>query len=199
MYVYQTLYKVEKEPGIIGTSIFSPSMSSDPPSMIHFAEGVVKEEVPLQKGAEGFLVATFADGTTKTTELPNVCLDTQLANNSTAQAKAQAKGKAKAKAKAKGKAKAKAKGKAKGKGKGNGNDIRPNRSLLYSVMWYKKTKCIGIRAKTGQKNQVTSFGGKAVEKSPVEMKNIGYHVCTMLEQGSSLDEAKKEGQRLMHS
>ena len=90
----------------------------------------------------------------------------------------------------KGKGKDKGKGKAKGKGKGKGKR-EDGTSLLYSVMWYKNSKCIGIRAKTGQKNQVTSFGGNAVEKSPVEIKNIGYHVCTMLEQGSSLDDAKK--------
>ena len=197
MYVYLTLYKVEKEPGIIGSSIFTPNMSAIPPSMIHYAEGVVKEEVPLQKGPQGFLVATFADGTTKTSELPNMCLDTQLANNSTAQAKAQGKGKAKAKAK--GKAKAKAKGKANGKGKGKGNCPRPNRSLLYSVMWYKNTKCIGIRLKTGQKNQVTSFGGKKIQKDKDAMKEIGYHVCQKLDEGMSLADAKKEGVRLMNS
>ena len=66
-------------------------------------------------------------------------------------------------------------------------------------MWYKKLKCIGIRAKTGKKNQVTSFGGKSVEKGKVEMKSIGYQVCQMLEAGSSVAEAKKEGERLMHS
>ena len=133
MYVYLTLYKVEKEPGVIGSSIFTPCMSADPPSMIHFAEGVVKEEVPLQKGPQGFLVATFADGTSKTTELPNVCLDTQ--------ANGQPQGKAKAKAKAKGKAKAKAKGKAKGKGK-----REDGTSLLYGIHWYKKYYFIGMRA-----------------------------------------------------
>ena len=140
--------------------------------MVHFADGVIKERVPLIKGAEGFLVATFADGISKTTELPNMCLDTYMQQAGTAQAKAKPQGKAKAKAKAKGKAKAKAKGKAKGKGKGKGKR-EDGTSLLYSVMWYKNHKCIGIRAKTGQKNQVTSFGGKAVEKSPMEMKNIG--------------------------
>ena len=134
------------------------------------------------KGAEGFLVATFADGTSKTTELPNVCLDTYIENTGTAQAKAKPQGKAKAKAK--GKAKAKAKGKAKGKGKGKGKR-EDGTSLLYGVMWYKKTKCIGIRAKTGLKNQVTSFGGKSVEKSKVQMKRIGYHGCKILDRQQS--------------
>ena len=194
IYVYQTLYKVEKEPGIIGASIFSASMSSNPPSMVHFADGVVKERVPLMKGAEGFLVATFADGTSKTTELPNVCLDTYIENTGTAQAKAKPQGKAKAKAKAKGKAKAKAKGKAKGKGK-----REDGTSLLYGIHWYKKYHFIGIRSKTGKKNQVTWVGGKYVQKCKEEMKNIGYHVCKMLDEGSSLADAKKEGVRLMHS
>ena len=66
-------------------------------------------------------------------------------------------------------------------------------------MWYKYQKRIGIRAKTGQKNQVTSLRGRSVEKSKVQMKRIGYHVCKMLETGSSLADAKKEGERLMHS
>ena len=197
VYVYQTLYKVEKEPGIIGASIFSASMSSNPPSMVHFADGVIKERVPLIKGAEGFLVATFADGTSKTTELPNVCLDTYIENAGTAQAKAKPQGKAKAKAKAKGKAKAKAKGKAKGKGKGKGKR-EDGTSLLYSVMWYKNHKCIGIRAKTGQKNQVTSFGGKSVQKGKDEMKEIGHKAIQMIEGGSSVAEAKLEAERLMN-
>ena len=112
--------------------------------------------------------------------------------------KAKGKAMAKAKGKAKGKAKAKAKGKAKAKAKGK-QATSTGHSYLYGVMWYKKTKCIGIRAKTGQKNQDTSFGGKSVEKSKVQMKRIGYHVCKMLETASSLGEAKKEGERLMHS
>ena len=191
IYVYQTLYKVEKEPGIIGASIFSASMSSNPPSMVHFAHGVIQERVPLKKGAEGFLVATFADGTSKTTELPNVCLDTYIVNQG------QGKAKAKAKAKAKGKAKAKAKGKAKGKGKGKGKGAHGT-SLLYNVMWYKKSNCIGIRAKTGLKNQVTSFGGKSVLKGKDEMKEIGHMAIKMIEEGSSVGEAKLEAERLMN-
>ena len=66
-------------------------------------------------------------------------------------------------------------------------------------MWYKNQKCIGIRAKTGKKNQVCSFGGMWIEKDKVEMKSIGYQVCQMLETGSSLVEAKKEAERMMHS
>ena len=187
---------MEKEPGIVGASIFSTDFNAMPPAMVHFADGVVRERVPLLKGAEGLLVATFADGTSKTTELPNVCLDT-LAQQKIIEGEEEDTGKAqgKPKAKAKGKAKAKAKGKAKAKAKGKAKA----QSLLYSVMWYKKHKCIGIRAKTGKKNQVTSFGGKSVEKGKVEMKSIGYQVCQMLEAGSSVAEAKKEGERLMHS
>ena len=67
------------------------------------------------------------------------------------------------------------------------------------MMWYKNQKCIGIRSKTGQKHQVTSFGGKSVEKDKVEMKSIGYHVCQMLETGSSIVDAKKEAERMMQS
>ena len=195
MNVYQTLYKVEKEPGTVGSSVFTTEVNATPPAMVHFADGVVRERVPLVKGAEGFLVATFADGTSKTTELPNVCLDSLTANK--VQGTGKAKGKAKAKAKAKGKAKAKAKGKAKAKAKAKATST--GHSLLYAVMWYKKHKSIGIRAKTGQKNQVTSFGGKSVEKDKVQMKSIGYHVCQMLETGSSVVEAKKEAERMMHS
>ena len=66
-------------------------------------------------------------------------------------------------------------------------------------MWYKNQKCIGIRSKTGQKHQVTSFGGKSVEQDKVEMKSIGYHVCKMLETGSSIVDAKKEAERMMQS
>ena len=196
--------QVENQPGTVGSSVFTTEVNATPPAMVHFADGVVRERVPLVKGAEGFLVATFADGTSKTTELPNVCLDSLTANK--VQGTGKAKGKAKAKAKAKGKAKAKAKPSPRPRpcaaglmAKTKEKASKIGHSRLYGVMWYKNQKCIGIRAKTGLKNQVTSFGGKAVEKSPVEMKNIGYHVCTMLEQGSSLEEAKKEGQRLMHS
>ena len=66
-------------------------------------------------------------------------------------------------------------------------------------MWYKKQKCIGIRAKTGLKNQVLGVGGKSIEKTKVEMKSIGLHVCQMLEEGSSTFQAKKDGERLMYS
>ena len=66
-------------------------------------------------------------------------------------------------------------------------------------MWYKKTKCIGIRAKTGQKNQVTSFGGKSIQKDKDAMKEIGYQVCKLLDEGRSLADAKMEGVRLMNS
>ena len=186
-------------PGITGSSTFTASMSSNPPCMVHVADGVIKERVPLMKGAEGFLVATSADGISKTTELPNMCLDTYMQQAGTAQAKAKPQGKAKAKAKAKGKAKAKAKGKAKGKtkgkGKGKGED---GTSLLYSVMWYKNNRCIGIRAKTGRKNQVTSFGGKSVQKGKEEMKGIGHMAIQMIEDGSSFGEAKLEAERLMN-
>ena len=126
-----------------------------------------------------------------------MCLDTYIENAGTAQAKAKPQGKAKAKAKAKGKAKAKAKGKAKGKGKGKGKG-EDGRSLLYSVMWYKNQKCIGIRSKTGQKNQVTSFGGKSVQKSKDEMKDIGHQAIKLIEEGSSFGEAKLEAERLMN-
>ena len=66
-------------------------------------------------------------------------------------------------------------------------------------MWYKNQKCIGIRAKTGKKNQVTSFGGKSVQKGKEEMKSIGYHAIQIIETGSSLSEAKKEAERLMNT
>ena len=146
---------------------------------------------------EGLLVATFADGTSKTTELPNVCLDSLCQPKSITGEKGKtAKGNGKAKEKAKEK---KGKGKAKGKKAAKGKEKSTGHSLLYGVMWYKNQKCIGIRAKTGKKNQVTSFGGKSIETSKVEMKNIGYHVCNMLEIGNNTTEAKKEGERLMHS
>ena len=65
-------------------------------------------------------------------------------------------------------------------------------------MWYKNQKCIGIRAKTGEKNQVTSFGGKSVQKGKEEMKEIGYQAIKMMEGGSSFGEAKIEAERLMN-
>ena len=107
------------EPGIVGASLFSTDFNARPPVMEHFADGVVRERVPLLKGAEGFLVATFADGTSKTTELPNVCLDT-LAQQKIIEGEEEDTGKAqgKLKAKAKGKAKAKAKGRPKPRPKG---------------------------------------------------------------------------------
>ena len=202
--VYQTLYKVEKQPGTVGSSVFTTEVNATPPAMVHFADGVVRERVPLVKGAEGFLVATFADGTSKTTELPNVCLDNLTANK--VQGTGKAKGKAKAKAKAKGKAKAKAKPSPRPRPCAEGlmaktkeKASKIGHSRLYGVMWYKNQKCIGIRAKTGKMNQVLSFGSKALEKSKVEMKCIGYQVCQMLETGTSLVEAKKEAERMMRS
>ena len=59
-------------------------------------------------------------------------------------------------------------------------------------------KCIGIRSKTGQKHQVTSFGGKSVQKDKAEMKEIGHQAIKMIEEGSSFGEAKLEAERLMN-
>ena len=61
--------KVDNAPVVsYTTDIFSQTMSS-------FSEGKTQQRSPLVKGPAGFLVAQFGD-CIKTTELPNVVLDT---------------------------------------------------------------------------------------------------------------------------
>ena len=66
----------------------------------------------------------------------------------------------------------------------------------YSIMWYVKGKCIGIRAKFGRKNQVMSFGGVRCTKTVHEMKVIAKEIVADLHNGMSVPDAKAKGNRL---
>lgn len=193
------------EPPAASKEIFTTDLSSKPPQMVKFAAGGAQERTPLLKGHEGFLVAHFEDGTRKTTELPNIVLDTLL-EPPTRVAKPKRRKKGKKKGGAKGKVKKKPAAIPPGKpaaipagaippGEDEGKEKAKCR--LYSVMYYKKGKCIGIRAKTGLCNQVMSFGGTAVTKDKAELKAIGAKVCLLLEEGRTVDEGKREANRLL--
>ena len=72
--------------------------------------GKPEETAPLRPGESGFVWCTFADGSTHTTDTPNLMF--HLATQAASKPKAKAKGKATPKGKGRGKPKAKAKGKA---------------------------------------------------------------------------------------
>ena len=72
------------------------------------------------------------------------------------------------------------------------------KSRLFGVMYYKNNHFIGIRAKTGDKNQVVSFGGKAAKsKTKEQMVEIGRKVCLFMDEGRSAEEAKAKAATML--
>lgn len=66
----------------------------------------------------------------------------------------------------------------------------------YGIMWYAKSKCIGIRAKFGAKNQVLSFGGTHCTKTEAEMRAIAKTIVADLHDGMAIIDARQKGKRL---
>ena len=67
----------------------------------------------------------------------------------------------------------------------------------HGIMWYKKTKTIGIREKFGLKRQVVSFGGVSCEKSEGDMRILAKQVVEWLDNGMGKVEAKIEAAKLV--
>ena len=205
----QTVVKEEQQK----TELFTVELGASPPQAQRFAHGRVLEKAPLQKGLDGFLMATFADGTQKAFDVPNLVLETLVKKRAEA-TEAPVDGavpksmKARAKAKGKGK-KAKKKKALKGTGGKTKAAAPPAPPAVaaaapvpspvgsrYGIMYYKNNNAIGIRAKTGLKNQVLAFGGMGCTKGEVALKAVGRTVANMLDNGISTSDAKAEGQRL---
>ena len=75
---------------------------------------------------------------------------------------------------------------------------KDEKSRLFGVMYYKNNHFIGIRAKTGVKNQVVSFGGKtAKDKTKEQMVEIGRKVCLFMDEGRSVEEAKAKAATML--
>ena len=64
----------------------------------------------------------------------------------------------------------------------------------YAILWYKNSKCCGIRAKFGIKTQVLSFGGKKSLKTEQEMRDFAQTVLVPdLHAGATIAETKQKG------
>ena len=72
---------------------YTTDLDFTPPVMIKFGAGYALEKVPLLKGCNGFLVAEFADGTKRETELPNIVLERILTPPHSKRARTKAKAK----------------------------------------------------------------------------------------------------------
>ena len=184
--------------------VYTTDLMAKPPSMSSFSEGKEGSRAPLVKGPEGFLVAHFGD-LVKTTEFPNVVLETLKLPKKVAKNKKEKLGKvAKSKKASTKKTKKVAKKKAAKKTptKAAKEEVKEDespekeeedkeKSSLFGPMYYKNTHSIGIRAKTGKKNQVMAFGGKcAVSKTKGQLKEMGRKICLFLDEGRSFEEAK---------
>jgi len=66
-----------------------------------------------------------------------------------------------------------------------------------SLMWYKKSRSIGIRQKYGSCRQIMSFGGMRHEVPEARMREFGKEVVRMLDKGSTVAKAKREAKKLM--
>ena len=204
--------------------VYTTDLMTKPPSMSSFSEGKEGSRVPLVKGPAGFLVAKFGD-LVQTSEYPNVVLDT-LEKKTDApgeggvqvgKRRGRPPGK-KTPTKALGKkTPTKALGKKKVAKKQRGSAKTPTtaakekkkkdeppeqekkeKSRLFGVMYYKNNHFIGIRAKTGDKNQVVSFGGKAAkDKTKEQMVEIGRQVCLFMDEGRSVEEAKAKAATML--
>jgi len=83
-------------------------------------------------------------------------------------------------------------------GKKSPEKEKQEKSRLFGVMYYKNNHFIGIRAKTGQKNQVLSFGGKAAtSKTKDQMVEIGRKVSLFMDEGRSTEEAKEKASTML--
>ena len=63
----------------------------------------------------------------------------------------------------------------------------------YGVMWYKRDRSCGIRAKFGAQQQLFSFGGKSCTKTKEEMRAFGWVLVADLHAGASIADSKKKG------
>ena len=189
--------------------VYTTDLQARPPIAQKFAGGRVVETALLRQCQEtGFVVADFLDGHKQTFELVNLVLET--INKPGTHGKASAKAKAAAAKKAvKKKEKAKKKATKKNRPNSGAEDLPPSglepavaslpaneyKSYGFGVMYYKNTTTIGIRKKTGECNQVFSFGGKDCrQKSKADMWQVGLKIIKMFENGSSYDSAKAAGQ-----
>ena len=189
--------------------VYTTDLMAKPPSMSSFSEGKEDSRAPLVKGPDGFLVAQFGD-LVRTTEFPNVVLETltkraglgegeKVAKKKEKPDKVAKKKKAPTKKKKKGAKKKEAK---KTPTKAAKDEVKEDespekeedkeKSALFGPMYYKNSHFIGIRAKTGKKNQVMSFGGKSflASKTKGQMVEMGRKICLFLEEGRSFEEAK---------
>ena len=212
---------------------YTTDLEALPPQGVKFANGNVVETAPLRSGADGFVVAQFAD-CLQTFDLPNMVLlaigkvgthptkAAKLKNAATKKTKKEIKKAAQKAAKKvlkdakilakKNREDAKilaASAKAPRK-KGRILQCRPKpaaasrraaaASTGFGAMWYKKTTSIGIRLKTGLKNQIFCFGGtRCREKSQRDMWAVGLKVLALLDNVMGHEDAKIEGQKLANA
>ena len=199
--------------------VYTTDLMAKPPSMSSFSEGKEGSRAPLVKGPEGFLVAHFGD-LVKTTEFPNVVLETLTKRaglgegEKVAKKKKEKLGKVAKEKKAptkKTKKVAKKKEAKKTPTKAAKEEVKEDespekeedkeKSALFGPMYYKNSHFIGIRAKTGKKNQVMSFGGKSflASKTKGQMVEMGRKICLFLEEGRSFEEAKATASAMLAS
>ena len=166
---------------------------------MHSTSGQGGETVPLEQGPEGFLVAKFSDFV-HTTELCNLMLFAAV--------------KAKVKPAAKKRpAAAPAVAIAPAEEASPPEPVAPAAAIAplaedpgdggdkddYGIMWYKKDRSIGIRAKFGAKAQIFPFGGKQCTKTEDAMREIAKQLVADLHRGVSAADAKQKGNRLCRS
>jgi hypothetical protein len=65
----------------------------------------------------------------------------------------------------------------------------------YGVMWYKRSRAIGIRQKFGSKAQVFSFGGKSSPKTERELKDFAEVLVKDLRAGASVAATRNKGRK----
>ena len=65
----------------------------------------------------------------------------------------------------------------------------------YGVMWYGRSRAIGIRQKFGSKAQVFSFGGKSSPKTERELKDFAEVLVKDLRAGASVAAARNKGRK----
>ena len=223
----KTPMKTEKLVAKIEAMVYTTDLMAVVPSMTAFSDGKEASSAPLIKGPAGFLVAHFGN-LVQSTEFPNVVLDTlarkaglgdgavKVARPKGRPRKSENVKKTKTPTEALGKktptkktptkalckkTPTKALGKktpTKALGKKSPEKEKQEKSRLFGVMYYKNNHFIGIRAKTGQKNQVLSFGGKAAtSKTKDQMVEIGRKVSLFMDEGRSTEEAKEKASTML--
>jgi len=117
----------------------------------------------LRRGAAGFAVAAFASGEEVETEVPNLLIPPSAPPS------------------------------------GEPSPQLPERRVLkrpaaatgeYSMMYYKRDHCIGVRERFGAKRQVLSFGGASTKLPHAELVEVGEEVCRRLQEGVPIATAK---------